>query len=70
MFAEFGNYVASGLWNREVCAIEGAQVLEVTFRTLLLVHYKEAVRHSRVSIRRDSTVPLTLFSVMFEDSFL
>ena len=54
-----GNCAVSGLQNREVSAMEGAlihTVLEVQFGTLLIVHYKEAVHHSGVSIKRGSTV--------------
>ena len=32
------------------------QVLEVAFGTLLIVHYKEAARHSGVFVKRGSTV--------------
>ena len=32
------------------------QILEVAFGTLLIVRYKEAVRHSEVSVKRGSTV--------------
>ena len=54
-----GNCTVSGLWNREVSAIQGykyTQLLEVAFGTFLIVHYKKAVRYSGMSVKRGSTV--------------
>ena len=38
------------------------QILEVAFGTLLIVHYKEAVHHSGVSVKRGSTISHMIFS--------
>ena len=57
VLAMSGNCAVSGLRNREVSAIEGALIhtgIGSCIWDLLIVRYKEVVRHSGVSVKRGS----------------